>query len=254
MTQTPFTRKQATNARRANKGVNGRNPITRIVLASSLIATALAVSGCANHSSQHFTVGAKADHYKTRHPIIIDEKEHTHDVPVATDSFDLPLSHASAVEGFTDRFLTSASGRILIMIPRGSANERAARRMADKISTLVEKRGVPMRRIQMVSYDAGQHGATAPIRLSYSAIKANVEGCGKWTKDLTRSSDNKNYHNFGCASQNNLAAMIANPADLLGPRGMSSVDAARRENVIKDYRDGDTTSTTDDFSTISTIY
>ncbi|MEL6743913.1 MAG: CpaD family pilus assembly protein [Pseudomonadota bacterium] len=238
----------------ATRHSNKRSSLTRMLIAGSLVAGALALGGCANHSSQHFAVGTTTDHYKTRHPIIIDEKEQTHDVPVARDSYDLPLSHASAVEGFGDRFLTSASGRILVMIPQGSANQRAARRIADKIVATLEKRGVPSHRVQMVSYDAHQHGATAPVRLSYSAIKASVDGCGKWNKDLAQSGENKNYHNFGCASQNNLAAMIANPADLLGPRGMSSVDAARRENVIKDYRTGDSTSTTDDFSTIATIY
>jgi len=231
-----------------------RSPVRRLLLAGSLVAAALALGGCANHSSQHFTVGSTTDNYKTRHPIIIDEKEHTHDVPVASDAFDLPLSHASAVEGFADRFLTSANGRILVMVPKGSSNQRAARRIADKVVRTLEKRGIPAHRVQMVSYDAHAHGATAPVRLSYSAIKASVEGCGKWKKDLTSSSENKNYHNFGCATQNNLAAMIANPADLLGPRGMSSVDAARRGNVIEGYRSGESTPTTDDFSTIETIY
>ena len=53
---------------------------------------------------------------------------------------------------------------------------------------------------------------------------------------------NKNYENFGCASQQNLAAQIANPSDLVGPRGMSPIDAANRATVIQTYRDGDTSS------------
>ncbi|MEL6947022.1 MAG: CpaD family pilus assembly lipoprotein [Pseudomonadota bacterium] len=254
--QNPQTWVQTKHAIRAKHAMRAKRAsgISRIGLAASVLVGALALSGCANHSKSHFTVGSTPDHYKTRHPIIIDEKEQTLDVPVATGSFDLPLSSASAIEGFTDRFLTSASGHILVMMPRGSANERAARMLGAKVATTVKKRGVPGHRVRMVTYAAHKHGASAPIRLSYSAIKAAVTGCGKWKKDLTASSENKNYHNFGCATQNNLAAMVANPADLLGPRGMSNVDAARRENVIRDYRSGDSTSTTDDFATISTIY
>ncbi|GAI42846.1 unnamed protein product, partial [marine sediment metagenome] len=36
--------------------------------------------------------------------------------------------------------------------------------------------------------------------------------------------------------QNNLAAQIANPADLLGPRASTTIDAERRGKVIDAYR------------------
>ena len=62
---------------------------------------------------------------------------------------------------------------------------------------------------------------------------------------VNSSKENKQYHNLGCASQNNLAAMIANPADLLAPRGMSEIDAARRATVIDNYRQGNQTNAAD---------
>jgi pilus assembly protein CpaD len=68
------------------------------------------------------------------------------------------------------------------------------------------------------------------------AIKAGVDGCGQWPTDLSAGPENRNYHNFGCASQNNLAEMIANPSDLLGPRGSTAIDAERRLKVIDAYR------------------
>ena len=49
-------------------------------------------------------------------------------------------------------------------------------------------------------------------------------------------SENKHYANFGCSYQNNLAAQIANPADLIGPRKLSEVDAEKRGVVIDEYR------------------
>ncbi|MBW8682682.1 CpaD family pilus assembly lipoprotein, partial [Klebsiella pneumoniae subsp. pneumoniae] len=77
---------------------------------------------------------------------------------------------------------------------------------------------------------------SAPIRLSYSAMTASTGPCGQWPKDLLETADNKHYANFGCASQNNLAAQIANPADLLGPRASTTIDAERRGKVIDAYR------------------
>ena len=49
-------------------------------------------------------------------------------------------------------------------------------------------------------------------------------------------SENKHYADFGCSYQNNLAAQMANPADLLGPRKPSTIDAENRGAVIDVYR------------------
>ena len=49
-------------------------------------------------------------------------------------------------------------------------------------------------------------------------MRAQTDKCGRWPEDILETSENKHYANFGCSYQNNLAAQIANPADLLGPR------------------------------------
>ncbi len=48
---------------------------------------------------------------------------------------------------------------------------------------------------------------------------------------------NRNYANFGCATQNNLAQMIANPADLLGPRACRKSIPPSAPQVIEDWRE-----------------
>jgi pilus assembly protein CpaD len=52
--------------------------------------------------------------------------------------------------------------------------------------------------------------------------------------------NNRNGHYWGCATQNNLAAMMQNPRDLKGPRGWSPRDARRRDAVWDKYIKGDT--------------
>jgi pilus assembly protein CpaD len=53
---------------------------------------------------------------------------------------------------------------------------------------------------------------------------------------MLKDADNKHYADFGCSYQNNLAAQVANPADLLGPRKQTPVDAEERSNVIDKYQ------------------
>ena len=50
--------------------------------------------------------------------------------------------------------------------------------------------------------------------------------------------ENKSYHNFGCATQRNLAAMIDNPADLEQPRSEIPAYTARRSAAFEKYRKG----------------
>ena len=89
----------------------------------------------------------------------------------------------------------------------------------------------------MQHYNASSHGDSATIRIAYASLNAAVDSkCGEWDEDLLDTQQNKNYSNFGCATQNNMASMIAHPADLLGPRGIDNIDATRRTNVINDWR------------------
>ena len=73
--------------------------------------------------------------------------------------------------------------------------------------------------------------------------------CGLWPADLGLSLDNpsynenKQYYNFGCATQRNLAAMVDNPADLEQPRRESPAYTMRRDIAFDKYRKGVTTTT-----------
>ena len=51
-----------------------------------------------------------------------------------------------------------------------------------------------------------------------------------------RTSDNEPFPNFGCAHQQNIAAVVANPNDLVTPRTETPSDAARKSQIFTDYR------------------
>lgn len=84
------------------------------------------------------------------------------------------------------------------------------------------------------------HYERHPIIVTKSG--AHVKECGEWPKDLSRTSQNDQYENFGCAQQANIAAMVANPQDLIRPRAQTPSDPMRRSKVIDDYRNGAATS------------
>jgi len=117
----------------------------------------------------------------------------------------------------------------------------AARSVTQQIIEEFAEIGIHRSRITKQAYQASGHGDSATLRMAFSAMTAQVAGeCGKWEENLTHTPDNRNYGNFGCATQSNLATMIANPNDLLGPRGESEIDATRRDTVIKEWRENGT--------------
>jgi pilus assembly protein CpaD len=203
----------------------------------ALVALGLAASLAACAKRDDLSTGSLPDDYRTRHPIVIGESERSIDIPVASSDRRLPVGTREVVKGFAQTYKGAANGVVQIMLPSGSSNGAAVQSVRRDIRTALVQGGIPADRLLETRYDAGGSGDAAPVRLSFTAITASTDRCGTWPADLVRDTrENRNWENFGCASQSNLAAQIANPTDLLGPQAQSPIDAARRGQVIKDYR------------------
>ena len=219
----------------SDAAIKARRPAARAVGSLLLAAMAAALlSGCAKRDS--ITVGAIPDDYRTNHPIVIAEKEETLDLPVGAADRGATASQRASLEGFLANYDKSAAPVVTIASPSGSSNAASAANVAQDFAHIVRKNGVPGGRIMLASYQASPEEVNAPVRVSYSAMRAQTDKCGRWPDDLLQTSENKHYANFGCSYQNNVAAQIANPSDLLGPRKQSPIDAANREAVIGDYQ------------------
>ena len=230
------------NQSSAQSGTNGDAPAfasgsTSNVVGLAILASAmLFLPGCGYFQNRHhIEVGSIPDDYRTNHPISLAEQDEKLDVLVGADDRGISLAQKSVIEGFVTQYKSNGSGPVQILLPQGSTNATAAKRVHGDIVAALRKGGVPSGYIITTSYAPASDGA-APVRIAYRALAASTDQCGKWPEDLSKDTENKHYADFGCSYQNNLAAMIANPADLLGPRAMSQVDAAKRGEVIKTYQ------------------
>lgn len=206
-----------------------------VVLTVSM--AALASCGTPPQRDSHFITGSIENDYRVRHPITMAEAEHSIDIPVASGDHRLPSGMTDSIRGFAQRYRESSSGVVQIALPSGAVNSTAARHVLPQVRKELINVGVKPRNIITASYQAPSAEVSAPIRLSFVAITAMTNECGRWPQDLmSNSMENKNWYNFGCASQQNLAAQVANPKDLFDPRGTTPIDAERRANVINSYR------------------
>ena len=82
-------------------------------------------------------------------------------------------------------------------------------------------------------------GIVAPgaVRVVVSRTRASVPNCPNWSVKSQHNYRNNNMSNYGCAMNGNLAAMIADPNDLVWGRegtGYGNADTASR--AIRTYR------------------
>ena len=75
------------------------------------------------------------------------------------------------------------------------------------------------------------------IRVVVARTTASVPSCPNWSRPSASNLDNAQSSNFGCAVNSNLAAMIANPQDLVSGREGSGVgDTVTASKAVEQYR------------------
>ena len=83
------------------------------------------------------------------------------------------------------------------------------------------------------------NGAVPPgsVRVIVSRTRASVPGCPNWTVPAAPTNENASMSNFGCGVNSNLAAMVANPEDLIHGRDGGGVgDAQTATRAVEVYR------------------
>jgi pilus assembly protein CpaD len=146
-----------------------------------------------------------------------------------------------AIADYVDQYRAEGTGNITIQVPTGSANEVAAASTGRAVHYALVRAGVPRGRIVVAPYSFDDHARVAALRLSFLRTKAVAPRCGVWPERSATDFNNSETHNFGCATQQNLAAMVANPADFVRPEPMATANGARRAKVISDYGAGNET-------------
>lgn len=80
------------------------------------------------------------------------------------------------------------------------------------------------------------------VRITVSRSRAGVPGCPDWSRRTASNLGNATNPNFGCAVNGNLAAMVADPEDLLrGAQGSGETVAMTASKAIVSYREQEPT-------------
>ena len=167
------------------------------------------------------------------------------EIRLAVHSQGLSATQVQALGEYAEDWRSSEGGVITVAAPTGGKDSAAVFRAMDGARTVLLAQGVPADRVQVSGYSA-EAPEGAPLRISYVREQAVIPSCGLAWTNLAKSAKNEVQPNFGCAVTANMAAQIANPGDLLRPRGVTSPDAQRRAVVLDKYRKGQVTSSDKD--------
>lgn len=212
----------------------------RLLLGAAL-STLMLVSACqaggppSNVPAEYFT-GTTLD----RNAIGV--TQHTEYLEVQMDPRDtqLRIPELIKVQGFLDTYTDIGHGPLVISMPQLSNNPQLAVGAVSEIRELAWEAGVRYEDMMGAAYRADGRRVT-PIVMAFKTYKAVAPDCPSLAElDVTNAVSNSDLPSLGCAVRTNMAAMIAEPADLLGERSLDGGDLVRRQTQFEMWRRGET--------------
>lgn len=212
-------------------------PAAMKLMAASLMVLSLAA--CRGDQDGRVVGYAEPYEYEKKHPINVTTNETQLDIVVAGRSHGLNSIQRAQVDEFLGQWRHEGTGKVTIAAPSGSANEGSAYQAAAEIRDLARDKGIPGHAVVFTAYNAG--GGKPPVKISFLRYVAEGPSCGDWSKNLAEDPQNVAYPDYGCSTQHNLAAMIANPRDLIEMRNGTPRPGERRDEVWRKYVGGKST-------------
>lgn len=203
----------------------------KTTIKAAFLVLGVTLAGCASapHSGQNLPQAtAEAEIYRSE--MIIDPRDNG-----------LTFAQLDQLDAIATEYKARGHGPLVISYPQGAANEQAAMHAIANARTVLFEAGLNWRQISGGAYHASsQHNGA--LVFSFTRYRAIAPDCPQGWDDLTPSlNDNGRYQRFGCSMAANMAAMIADPRDLVAPRTMEPGDTGRRQTVLDQYRRGQPT-------------
>ena len=198
--------------------------MTRFTSSAALVAIALGLSACGPETNR-LTPVSNPSLYSVNQPVV---QRTDFVLDVASSGGGVPASEQARLAGWFESLRLGYGDRIYVDEGYGDARSRADVAEVAADYGLLLSDGAPV-----------SAGSAAPgmVRVIVSRTVASVPGCPIW-EDEPVGAPERTATNFGCATNSNLAAMIADPNDLvLGQTGGDMRDSVQGSKAVKLYRD-----------------
>ena len=206
-----------------SKSSNARRAL-RPAAAALLLAASATVAGCVGGVSTNRSL------YSEKQPVV---ERQTYVFDVATTGSGVPFSEQQRLLDWFDAMDLGHGDKVSVDTAAASLSAR------EDLMALAMREGIIMGDAAPVT-----EGAVAPgiARVVVSRTVASVPGCPDWSADSDANPNNATSPGYGCAVNGNLAAMVADPEDLLrGQRGTGETVVMSSTKAINSYREQEPT-------------
>lgn len=173
---------------------------------------------------------------RVNHPIAVEPSYRDIKLHFAGGEGGISADDAVKFDNFLADYRAHGNGSLGISVPNGPPSHAAITWFAERAA----ETGISRDKILVSTHDVANNDFR--VDLSYITYTAHTDACGDWSENLAFTMDNQTAKNYGCSVQHNIAAMVSDPRDLLGPRRFDPADANRAATVIDAYEQGKITS------------
>ncbi len=201
------------------------------------ICSALILGACASYAPSNVPKAYLEGTPLDRNAISVAKRTEFLEIKIDPATVKMSATDLKRVESFVTDYRDHGHGQLILSLPEGGVNHQYAR----QARAIAWENGVEYEEIADTNHDAAVDGEASLI-LAFQTYDAIAPACKSLSHyDIGDFSSNNELENFGCAVRTNLAAMIADPADLLGQRALEGGDPVRREVIMERFRQGKST-------------
>ena len=186
----------------------------------TILACATSLAGCTGAAYSNRSLES------VHQPVV---RNNLYQFDVATANGELPPSEQGRLQGWFDAMGVRYGDRIAVEDPStyGATSAQAT------VRAMVERRGLLLSRDVPVTRGAVPDGY---LRVVVTRASASVPGCPNWDSKSSLNPVNATSSNYGCATNSNLAAMVADPNDLIKGTRDTGHDPLAATRAIQTYR------------------
>ncbi len=209
--------------------------MTRILLSAIAL---IALSGCASNGNPYAPEALYHGTSLSQHSFGAEARTRYLEINLRADDSQLRRSEIQKLQVFFADYADQGHGPLMLSIPNSGANEAVAIRAAVEARDLAWQSGVDYAEIVGMAYDASGYD-DAPMVLAFKGYDIVRPDCPSLAAyDFADARSNNDMPSLGCSVRANMAAMIADPADVLSQRPLEEGDIDRRIIQLGLFREG----------------
>ena len=216
---------------------NSRSNRSLLALGAGL----LTLGACASSAPTAVTADMLQGTSLSRNEVGVMKRTEFLEVAIHPELSELPDAERARIRTFVSTYAQRGHGPLVMSLPAASANPQLAVTAVAEARAIAWEKGIEYDEISGTSHGAGE-AYSQPMILAFQVYDAVAPEClQKSQVNFSDVTSNNTLPTLGCSVRTNLAAMIADPADLLGTRALAPADVDRRSVILEKFRAGEPT-------------